>query len=193
MAQHAPADVRRQQILEAALDCFADKGYHAARMDDIVQASGLSKGALYWHFKNKDEIFLGLFDRFEALVWEGWAAIEADDPVKRLRLQGEIVLTTLLASRQLLDAWVEFIRHPLVRERFARIYRESRVKIAEIVAEGTRQGVFRAAPPEHVAAAYTALVEGLVLQALMDPQWDAMAAWPESWEIFSRGLGVESH
>ncbi len=190
MAQHAPADVRRQQILEAALDCFADKGYHAARMDDIVRASGLSKGALYWHFKNKDEIFLELFDCFEALVWQGWDAIETDSPAEHLRRQGEIVLTTLLASRQLLDAWIEFIRHPLVRKRFAHIYSESRRQIGDIVREGIRTKEFRHAQPEHVAAAYTALVEGLILQALMDPDWDALAAWPEAWRVFSRGLEV---
>ena len=188
MAQHAPAEVRRQQILEAALGCFADRGYHAARMDDIVRASGLSKGALYWHFKNKEEIFLGLFERFETLVWQGWDAIDADSPTEHLRLQGEIVLTTLLATRQLLDAWIEFIRHPLVRERFALIYRESRSRIADMVSEGIRRKEFRRAQPEHVAAAYTALVEGLILQALMDPDWDALAAWPEAWEVFSRGL-----
>jgi hypothetical protein len=43
-----------------------------------------------------------------------------------------------------------------------------------------------------VAAAYTALVEGLILQALMDPDWNALAAWPEAWEVFSRGLEIAS-
>jgi hypothetical protein len=79
-----------------------------------------------------------------------------------------------------------------VRERFARIYRESRSRIAEIVTEGIRTKEFRPTHPEHVAAAYTALVEGLILQALMDPDWDALAAWPEAWAVFSRGLEIAS-
>ena len=62
-----------------------------------------------------------------------------------MRRQGEIVLTTLLATRQLLDAWIEFIRHPLVRERFARIYRESRSRITNIVSEGICTKEFRPA------------------------------------------------
>ena len=122
------------------------------------------------------------------MVWQGWDAIDAESPIEHLRRQGEIVLTTLLATRQLLDAWIEFIRHPLVRERFAGIYRESRLKIADIVAEGIRTRVFRPVHPDHVAAAYTALVEDLILQALMDPDWDALAAWPQAWDVFSRGL-----
>ncbi len=44
---------RRNEILGAALEVFIEKGYDKASMDDIVRASGLSKGTLYWYFKNK--------------------------------------------------------------------------------------------------------------------------------------------
>lgn len=188
MARHAPAGVRRQQILDAALECFSAKGFHAARMDDIVHASGLSKGALYWHFKSKDEIFLGLFDRYEELIWQGWDALAGEPPVARLKRQGEVVLETLMASRVLLDAWVQFLHHPQVRERFARIYRESRRRLAAVLAEAAAAGDIRTLDGDHVAAAYTALVEGLVLQALVDPSWDPLAAWPDAWTCFSEGL-----
>ena len=56
MATHAPAEVRRRQILDAALSCFAERGYHSTRMDDVVAACGLSKGALYHHYRSKEEI-----------------------------------------------------------------------------------------------------------------------------------------
>ena len=48
MATHASAEVRRAQILEAALKCFGESGLHAAKVSDIASASGLSKGAIYW-------------------------------------------------------------------------------------------------------------------------------------------------
>jgi len=48
----------RDHILSVARREFAERGYYAASMDSIVQASGLSKGAIYWHFKSK----LALFD-----------------------------------------------------------------------------------------------------------------------------------
>ncbi|MEU6887934.1 TetR/AcrR family transcriptional regulator [Streptomyces viridosporus] len=56
----ARLSARRAQILDAATSVFADLGYHGSRMDDIVRASGLSKGAIYWYFKSKEEIAVEL-------------------------------------------------------------------------------------------------------------------------------------
>jgi len=54
---------RRKQILDASATLFAQKSYHATSMDDIVKGTGLSKGTLYWYFKSKKEIMLGLIER----------------------------------------------------------------------------------------------------------------------------------
>ena len=62
-----PADTRTR-ILEAAVRVFAEKGYHETRMDDIVSASHTSKGSLYFHFPNKQEIFFGLIETFMSLL-----------------------------------------------------------------------------------------------------------------------------
>ncbi|WP_186780115.1 TetR/AcrR family transcriptional regulator [Streptomyces salinarius] len=59
----ARLSARRTQILDAATSVFARLGYHGSRMDDIVQASGLSKGAIYWYFKSKEEIAVELVRR----------------------------------------------------------------------------------------------------------------------------------
>lgn len=58
----------RTRILEAAARVFAEKGYHETRMDDIVAASSTSKGSLYFHFPNKEEIFFGLVETFIGLL-----------------------------------------------------------------------------------------------------------------------------
>jgi AcrR family transcriptional regulator len=54
----------RDKILQAALQVFAEKGYHRALVDDIVRASQTSKGAVYHHFPNKEALFLALVDEF---------------------------------------------------------------------------------------------------------------------------------
>ena len=54
----------REKILQAALEVFARKGYHRAIVDDIVRASGTSKGAMYHHFPTKEALFLALVDEF---------------------------------------------------------------------------------------------------------------------------------
>ena len=51
---------RREQILAAAMACFARQGYHATSMDDVVRESGLSVGAIYTYFSSKEDLFLAL-------------------------------------------------------------------------------------------------------------------------------------
>jgi TetR/AcrR family fatty acid metabolism transcriptional regulator len=58
----------RERILDGALDVFARKGYHRALVDDIVRASGTSKGAVYHHFPNKEAVFVALVDEFSELL-----------------------------------------------------------------------------------------------------------------------------
>lgn len=53
----------RERILDAAAEVFATKGYHSSVVDDIVHDSNTSKGAVYFHFPSKQEIFLALVSR----------------------------------------------------------------------------------------------------------------------------------
>ena len=57
-----PRDQRRAQLLDAAIDVFTAKGYHAAAMDDIAEAAGVSKPVLYQHFPSKLDLYLALLD-----------------------------------------------------------------------------------------------------------------------------------
>ena len=58
----------RTRILEAAVQVFAQKGYHETRVDDIVAESKTSKGSVYFYFPSKQDIFLGLIDTFSGLL-----------------------------------------------------------------------------------------------------------------------------
>ena len=55
---------RREQILDAALHVIVRNGYHQSRMDDIVSKSGLSKGAIYWYYKSKKDVYLDLVNHW---------------------------------------------------------------------------------------------------------------------------------
>ncbi len=48
----------RKKILESALDVFYEKGYSKTTLDDIAERAGVSRGPIYWNFKNKDDIYL---------------------------------------------------------------------------------------------------------------------------------------
>ena len=61
-------DGTKGRILDAALEKFSSQGYHDTRMDEIVAGSGTSKGAIYFHFPNKERLFLALVDQFADLL-----------------------------------------------------------------------------------------------------------------------------
>ncbi len=189
--RHAPPEARRAQILDAAFRCFAEKGYHAARMDDLVAASGLSKGSLYWHFKSKEDVFLALYDTLEQGVFAAWddEAAHTAGTLDLLRREGEIVLDRMADQRHLVRAWMEFFAHPAARERMALTYRRTRARLGDLVRRGIDRGEIRPdVPVEEVAASFTANVEGLVLQTFVDSAFDARRSWDRTWSVFARGL-----
>src|SRR5690349_16757677 len=71
----------KQELLDAGLRCFARRGYHAATMDEIAAEAGVSKGAIYWHYKDKQELFLRIMrERGQALEAAAAAAIQTIEP-----------------------------------------------------------------------------------------------------------------
>ena len=63
MKQEEKSTLSKEKILNAAGEVFAQKGFDAATMQDIMEKCGLSKGAIYHHFKSKEEIMQALGDR----------------------------------------------------------------------------------------------------------------------------------
>ena len=53
-------DLRKNQILDAAMEVITQNGYENSRMDDVVKASNMSKGAIYWYYKSKKDLYLDL-------------------------------------------------------------------------------------------------------------------------------------
>jgi TetR/AcrR family acrAB operon transcriptional repressor len=61
------AEQTRQDLLDAALTIFSQKGYTAARLEDIAEAAGVTRGAIYHHFGSKSELFLALLEEATAV------------------------------------------------------------------------------------------------------------------------------
>jgi TetR/AcrR family acrAB operon transcriptional repressor len=59
------AECTRQEILNAALELFHEKGYSRTTLEQIARRAGVTRGAIYWHFKDKVDLFLGLKDEIE--------------------------------------------------------------------------------------------------------------------------------
>ncbi|QFI53984.1 TetR family transcriptional regulator [Aeromonas simiae] len=83
------AQQTRERIMNTALDLFCRHGLAKTSLSDIAQAADLSRGAIYWHFKNKDELFASLWEELCApLAQQLYACIDPAeaDPLGRLRI-----------------------------------------------------------------------------------------------------------
>ena len=189
---HQPAAVRREQILEAALACFAREGFHRTTMDDLARASGLSKGSLYWHFSSKEDVLVGAFDHFVEGLFDALGRPEDAEGsmLGWLHEVGTVLVARFEEERESIHVWFGFFEHPQVREKFSAIYARSRELLASALRLARERGEVRALDDAAIAAAYVALAEGLLLQAVMDPEFDANGIW----DIASRALveGIRS-
>lgn len=158
----------RERILDAALRIFSRQGYHGTRLDDIVDESETSKGAIYFHFANKERLFLALVDQFadllERRVLEAIAGRARG--MERVRVALETVLETfgryrrpakiLLVQAVGLGSIFENKRAE-VNDRFARL-------IETYLKEAIDQGDIGPVDTEVVAHAWMGAIYGLVIR-----------------------------
>jgi len=71
----ADAAKTRENLLNAGLRVFRQKGYSATRLEDIAQEAGLTRGAIYWHFGNKLELYRALVEECTAKIQKKIGAI----------------------------------------------------------------------------------------------------------------------
>jgi AcrR family transcriptional regulator len=115
------AEATRRALLEAARDLFAAEGYVDVSIDEICQRAGVTKGALYHHFRDKRDLFRAVFEEVEGEWADELGALVAEerDPLERIEIVGDAFLDACLdPARQrilLLDgpalvAWEEMRR-----------------------------------------------------------------------------------
>jgi AcrR family transcriptional regulator len=125
---------RHERILDAATRVFSSKGYHGTLVDEIALEAETSKGGVYFHFPNKQAIFLALLDRLaEILRTRVETAVAGQtDPIDRAEAALKVVLDTFASHRRLarlfmvdaLGAGPEFIARMLqIRVDFAELIR----------------------------------------------------------------------
>jgi AcrR family transcriptional regulator len=191
--RRAPAAERRAQILDAAMRCFGEQGYHVATMDDLARAAGLSKGSLYWHFRSKEDLLLGLFEAFSQDVVVAFAELEESQApvIEGLAQIGSATIDRLGAALPLTRAWLEFLSHAEARQRMARDYQQVRECLGRVLSRAVARGEIRAVHVEGTAAGFLAAVEGLLIQAFVDPAFDARVLWPRFFQAFIEGLAPQ--
>src|SRR2546422_8788794 len=81
-----PPRPKRDAILRAAIDVFAERGYFTAQVADVARAAGVAAGTVYLYFKSKDDLLVSIFERSmrESLTAGREAVADLSDPRERL-------------------------------------------------------------------------------------------------------------
>jgi len=130
-------EARPAEIAAAALDCFAERGFAATRLDDVATRAGITKGTLYLYFRDKEDLFKAVVRQglVPGLVRAEALLAQSDEPC-------------LVLLERLLLQWVELARTPLgavpkiMLTEAGNFPELARFYVAEVIERG--MGVFRA-------------------------------------------------
>lgn len=173
-----PRENHRQKLLEGALECLRTKGYAGTTSRDIAAAAGANLGSIGYHFGSKDAllneaVILGFRNWTEHLARRA-RAVEASDPLERLRLSWEAMSAELQDQEGLLQAFLEALapasRSPELRAQLAGFYREAREEVATIVGESLGEDREAKVAAMIIASLLIAVFDGLQLQWLLEPE-----------------------
>ncbi|HEX3175012.1 MAG TPA: TetR/AcrR family transcriptional regulator [Solirubrobacterales bacterium] len=179
----------REQILEAATRVFAKRGYRDASIAEIAAGAGFSKGALYWNFKSKAELFFALLDRVEERLRVLLTLIASSPTDRDVTAELSRHLATLLEqNRDVVLVFHEYtalaVRDPALAKRYAERSASFRKAVASAI-EGRFEalGVPLSMPAENLATVVMSLVIGLSVEQLTEPE-------AVSEDLFGRVLAV---
>jgi len=174
----------RRRIMSAAVKLFATQGYNVSGVAEICNAAGVSKGAFYYHFPGKQDLFVA--------VLEEWLA-GLDAELERIRDVSGSVTESLLsmtgmmgevfsqAEGQLpmfLEFWVQAMRNPEIEALVIAPYRRYRQFFAGIIQQGIDQGEFADVDADMTAGMLVSMAVGYIVQGLGDPDgldWSTQA------------------
>jgi AcrR family transcriptional regulator len=169
-------EAKKAEILAAAMTVFAEKGFGRTRMEDVAKQAGIGKGTVYEYFRSKDELFFALYQSILSTFHEKIFAGRSEQTSSLAALEQFIILSLSAFDEWhefgiiLLDFWTEHRRGTEVHLQFSTVYDMSRNAIAELIGNGIRNGEFAPIDPVAAASAIIAILDGIMLQRIFDPQ-----------------------
>lgn len=173
-------ETRRLQILDAAMACFARKGFHQTTMEDIGQEAGLSPGLAYRYFDSKEDIILatiedsvnrsGRFFESKADDEETLSVLEQmlENQFHRLEQPGRDVYYKVRVQ-----LWAEALQNPKVAEKAQLLRQQGLKQFARLIRRGQEKGQINPnLDAMAVSLAFAANHDGFILHWLADPGVD---------------------
>jgi AcrR family transcriptional regulator len=156
MTQVAPASIP-EKLMRVSVELFAEHGYAQTSVQQIVDAAGVTKGALYHYFKSKDDLLFDIYDRLLSMQREHLDAIVAEglSPAQTIRLVCEDVIVTSIEG--LADGAVFFRSQHMLSEKRQREVKQRRRDYNDafeaILDQGRASGAFRTDIPPAILIA----------------------------------------
>ena len=165
---------RKEQIMDAALKTIVQKGFEKSRMDDIVTLSNLSKGAIYWYYKSKKDVYLDLINywvlRYSAVINH---LIEEDhsaaDQLKSLfhyftkQFENDPSL-----YKALVEFWTLAGRDKDFQKKLNKVYSNFLVLLEDIISRGVETGEFKNLNVQITALSIMVNIEGIIWFTLFE-------------------------
>ncbi len=194
----------RSRILDAAERVFSRRGVSRTSLDDIARAAGVTRGAIYWHFKDKADLFGAMLGRValpmeEMLQRTSEAA--GDDPLAHVRGRSVAVLRKVAGdarARRVFDVVAHKCEYVDEMAAVGRRINSMRANCLAQLESGFRNAIRRGLLPASVearaaAVGLHALVDGLITNWLVDPKYFADARAAERIvDRYLEGLGVRT-
>jgi AcrR family transcriptional regulator len=179
-------DDRREQMLRAALDVIAERGFPETRIADVAERAGASPALVIYYFRTKDALLTEAMRYAEDRFYDLGSTRTAGLASARERLEAIVSMCCLDDPDEdppdswllWLDLWAQSARHPdvaSVRQEFDERWRHT---ISSIVRDGQSSGEFGPVDADDFAICFSALLDGLAVQmALGDAAVDAKRAF----------------
>jgi AcrR family transcriptional regulator len=167
----------RAELVAAAAKVFAHRGFHGTSIEQIADEAGYSTGAVYWHFKGKDDVFLAVYEAQAAARVrdiENFHKPAKGDLPRRARAYADQFMARLNDDPEFMVLTIEFLihawRNPPLREAFAHRVAWGRLAAARLLEEERqRTGYQLPMPAQDLATVLRELGVGLGLAKLADP------------------------
>lgn len=141
----------QEKILQESMRLFLERGYHGTSIDDITRAAGITKGALYWHFKNKEELLTRIVEEFEKRFLNNLILAVGEVKGGVLdKFEKYIHFNSAFAyyNRELCVSFetlaAELVgAHDRIEPEFRRIYKKYQAFLSDMIMQGKKEGVFK--------------------------------------------------
>ena len=167
-------DQRRYQILDAALEVIVNKGYEGSSMSDIVEKSKLSKGAIYWYYSSKKEVYLSLVNHWVHRYSPTLNLIIEDDKLASVQLKElfKYFISQYETDQKVFKAvavfWSLASRDNDFKEKFDKVYLEFLALIEKIINKGVESNEFKNIDTRIAALSIMVNIESAIWFTLFD-------------------------